>query len=295
MFFPITPFGESMEVCREVLREHVEQRLSFRPGAVFAAGGAGEFHALAATEMADIVATVVDVVGGQVPVFSGTGGPLGHAVACARSAAELGADGLLVLPPYLAEFAPAGLVAYVESVADSVDLPVILYHRGRARYDLASVQWLMSDRQVVGIKDGRGDLDLMRAVLAHRDATNRSDFMVLNGMPTAEVRDAEYRRAGIPTYSSSTFAMAPSIAMAYHDAARRADDATCTAILEAFFLPFDRLRQSKPGYSVALVKAGVVLGGLSAGPVRPPLLAVEPDDLESLRRLLSVGTELATS
>ena len=62
---------------------------------------------------------------GRVPVVAGTGGPLGHATAVARAAADAGADALLVLPPYLVGGPQAGLVAYVEAVAAASDLPVV--------------------------------------------------------------------------------------------------------------------------------------------------------------------------
>ncbi|CAN5789476.1 5-dehydro-4-deoxyglucarate dehydratase [soil metagenome] len=295
LFFPVTPFGDDMTVRPDLLREHVRQRLVFGPGGVFAPAGAGEFHALAASEVATVVASVVEATAGTISVFAGTGGPLGHAIVCARTAAESGADGLLLLPPYLADCTPTGLATYVESVVESIHLPVILYHRGRARYDLASVRRLMKDRRVVGIKDGHGDLELMRTILRIRAATGRPDFMLINGMPTAEVRDEEYRRVGISTYSSSTFTMAPTIATAFHDATSGGDEARRTAILDGFYFPLERLRRSRPGYSVALIKAGVALGGVSACPVRPPLQAVSRDDLRALRRLLSFGSELAAS
>ena len=91
--------------------EHVESRLPFAPGGVFPACGTGEFHALSAREAIDVVRTTVDAVAGRVPVIAGVGGPLGHAIELARGAAEAGADGLLLLPPYLVSGTTDGLVA----------------------------------------------------------------------------------------------------------------------------------------------------------------------------------------
>src|ERR1700684_3810425 len=101
LFFPVTPFTPGGEVDYDALAEHVRRGVAAGPGGVFVACGTGEFHALEVGEYARIVKTPVDVVGGRVPVFAGTGGPIAHARGFARAAAGNGAQGLLVLPPYL--------------------------------------------------------------------------------------------------------------------------------------------------------------------------------------------------
>jgi 5-dehydro-4-deoxyglucarate dehydratase len=87
-----------------------------------------------ASELRTIVRTAVDVVGGRVPVYAGAGGSIAQAKAFARVAQEAGADGLLLLPPYLVEVPQAGLVDYTRAVTDVTELPVIVYSRNNARY-----------------------------------------------------------------------------------------------------------------------------------------------------------------
>src|SRR5690606_5485119 len=99
LYFPVTPFDESGRIAPEALDEHLASRLVHNPGAVFIACGTGEFHALSLSEYELVVARGVAVTNGQVPVVAGTGGPLGHALECARAAKRLGADALLVMPP----------------------------------------------------------------------------------------------------------------------------------------------------------------------------------------------------
>ncbi len=60
-------------------------------------------------------------------------------LAAAKVAEEAGADALLVLPPYLVTGPTDGLVAYIEAVADASSLPVIVYHRGNAKFTAASM------------------------------------------------------------------------------------------------------------------------------------------------------------
>ncbi len=292
LFFPVTPFDETGAVDPGLLAAHVRAGLEHGPGAVFAACGTGEFHALDVDEYATVLAAAVGATGGAVPVFGGTGGALPQAVACARRAAAAGADGLLLLPPYLVTGPADGLVAYVEAVAAATDLPLVLYQRGGARFDPATVARLARLPTVVGFKDGLGDLDhVQRIVLAVR-AEAGEDFTFFNGMPTAEQTQAAYRAIGVPLYSSAVFCFAPAVSVAFHRAVSTGDEARRVQLLEAFFTPLVELRDEVPGYAVSLVKAGVRLRGLDVGGVRPPLADPSAAHLARLRELIEVADGL---
>lgn len=287
LFFPITPFDGDGGVAEEVLAMHVESRLEHDPGAVFVACGTGEFHALSIDELAVAVGVACATVVGRVPVVAGCGGPLGHARAVAAVAEQAGADGLLVLPPYLVTGPPTGMLAYVDAIADATDLPLIVYDRGTARFDADTMAQLCERPQVVGFKDGRGDPAVLQDLVRVVAASGRDDFLCFNGLPTAELSQAAARAVGFDRYSSAVFAMAPDLALAYHDA--QDDEARRTRVLDAFFRPFVRLRDRVPGYGVALVKAGVALDGLEVGGVRPPLVDPTPEDRDRLADLLAQG------
>ena len=72
LFFPVTPFGADGTVDTGLLAEHLRRGLAHGPGGIFAAGGTGEFHALAPEEYESVVRTAVKEAGGRVPVFAGT-------------------------------------------------------------------------------------------------------------------------------------------------------------------------------------------------------------------------------
>lgn len=292
LFFPVTAFAASGQVDAGLTAEHVRSRLDHRPGGVFAACGTGEFHALSSNEVGEVTRAVVDVVAGSVPVVAGTGGPLGHAVECARHAADAGADALLVLPPYLVSSSMAGTIAYVEAVIAASPLPVIVYHRANARLDEDAVARLAQNPRVVGFKDGVGDVGVAQQLVRAVAASGRDDIALFNGLLTAELTQPAYRAIGIPLYSSAVFAMAPAVAKAYYDAYRDGDEARRLDLLDAFYLPLVRLRDRAPGYAVSLVKAGVRLGGIPVGSVRAPLTDPGDDDLAELRRILAAGEEL---
>ena len=296
LFFPVTPFTPEGTVDVNVLKEHISSRLPFGPGGVFAACGTGEFHALDIDEVRTVVAATVEAVAtaaGKVPVVAGAGGPLGHAMAAARAAEEAGADALLVLPPYLVSGPVDGLVAYIEAVANASSLPVIVYHRGTATFTAQAIGQLAANPKVIGFKDGVGDVGLAQEIVTAVKASGRTDFLLFNGLLTAELSQGAYRGLGIPLYSSAAFAMAPEIATAYYNAYMDGDEERRDALLEGFFAPLVRLRDQTPGFGVSLIKAGLRLAGLPVGSVRPPLVDPTGEQLVELKAILAKGHELA--
>lgn len=289
LFFPITPYARDGEVDLKELAAHIERGVGAGAGGVFVACGTGEFSALELDEYAEVVRTAVETIAGRVPVFAGAGGPVRTARRFADRAAAAGADGVLLLPPYLTEATGRGLEAYVRA-ATREDLPAIVYNRANARFTEQNAVAVAELPQVIGFKDGVGDLDLMsRIVRAVRDSLGESPFYFFNGMPTAEVTQRAYRAIGVPLYSSAAFAFAPRVALAYYDALERDDLKTIAGLERAFYHPLARLRQRGAGYAVSLIKAGVELAGYPAGGLRPPLTEVLPEHREELARILAAG------
>lgn len=297
LFFPVTPYRGDGYVDLNEFAAHVGRGVDAGAGGVFAACGTGEFSALEPDEYAEVVRVAVEAAGGRVPVFAGAGGPVRTARQFTDLALGAGAHGVLLLPPYLTEAAGPGLVDYVRA-ATREDLPVVVYNRANARFDEESAVAVARLPQVIGFKDGAGDLDLMiRIVRAVRDAVEdagpdqegKPSFFFFNGMPTAEVTQRAYRAIGVPLYSSAAFAFAPQVALAYYDALEHDDAATLDALERAFYHPLARLRAKGTGYAVSLIKAGVELAGFSTGGVRPPLREVSPAHREELARILAAG------
>jgi 5-dehydro-4-deoxyglucarate dehydratase len=292
LFFPVTPFDSGDRVDEDLLRQHLETTLAHAPGGVFPACGTGEFHALSTEEATRVVQVATETVAGRVPVVAGTGGPLGHAKALARAAADAGADALLVLPPYLVGGPQAGLVAYVEAVAAASDLPVVIYHRGTAQYSVDAVRRLAQNPKVVGFKDGVGDVGLAQQIVRTVAAEGRDDFAFFNGLLTAELTQGAYRGIGIPLYSSAAFAMIPEVAGAYYRAYVDGDEVRRAALLDGFYSPLVQLRDETPGFGVSLIKTGLRLGGLPVGSVRAPLVDPTPAQEERLAGILEAGRAL---
>jgi 5-dehydro-4-deoxyglucarate dehydratase len=289
LFFPVTPFTEAGAVDLDALARHLERGVAAGPGGVFIACGTGEFHALEDGEFADVVRTAVDVVAGRVPVYAGAGGSVAQAQRFAVAAEEAGADGILLLPPYLVEVPQPGLVDYVRAVAGATTLPVIVYNRNNARFTEESAVAVASIPNVVGFKDGTGNFDQVARIVQAVTTTVDPDFLFFNGLPTAETTQLAFRAIGVPLYSSATFAFAPDLALAFYNALEDDNDTLVNQLLNAFFIPLVRLRDTVPGYAVSLVKAGVTMEGVQAGPVRPPLVMPTADDLAELTTIVANG------
>jgi 5-dehydro-4-deoxyglucarate dehydratase len=290
--FPLTPFTSGDDVDLTVLAEHREQQIAASPSALFVACGTGEFTALSLTEYEAVVATAVRVAGGRLPVFAGAGGGPRLAREFAAAASEAGADGLLLLPPYLVRSTAAGLVEHVRYVASATPLPITVYQRANAIFDPEAAVALLDVPNVVGIKDGQGDVSQMQRIVAAVRASGHpraAEFDFLNGLPTAELSVAAYRAIGVTRYSSAVLCFAPEIATAFYRAVTAEDAETIQTLLAEFYLPVVELRHRVPGYAVALVKAGARLAGLATGPVRPPLVDASPDHVEELAGIIERG------
>jgi 5-dehydro-4-deoxyglucarate dehydratase len=222
-------------------------------------------------------------------VYAGAGGSVAQAKRFAVAAQEVGADGLLLMPPYLVEVPQPGLVDFVAAVAGATELPVIVYNRNNAKFTEASAVAVAKIPNVIGFKDGTGNFDQVARIVAAVTTQVDPDFLFFNGLPTAETTQLAFRAIGVPLYSSATFAFAPDLALAFYNSLESGNTELTSALLNAFFIPLVQLRDTVPGYAVSLVKAGVTMEGVPAGSVRPPLVMPHADDLAQLNSIIAAG------
>ncbi|MFZ3556692.1 5-dehydro-4-deoxyglucarate dehydratase [Streptomyces sp. BH055] len=292
LFFPVTAYGSDGAVDLDTYRTHVGRGVEAGAAAVFACCGTGEFHALTPEEFEDCVAAAVEAAAGRVPVVAGAGYGTALAVRYARAAERAGADGLLAMPPYLVVAGQEGLLRHYTELADATSLDTIVYQRDNAVFTPETVVALSRHPKVIGLKDGLGDLDLMQRIVSAVRTDGAADFLYFNGLPTAELTGLAYRGIGITLYSSAVFAFAPELAQAFHKALTAGDDTTVNRLLDGFYRPLVELRNQGRGYAVSLVKAGVRLGGLDVGGVRPPLHEPNAEHIEHLVELIEQGAKL---
>ena len=282
--FPLTDFDAQLRFEPRGYAKRLEWLMPYGATVLFAAGGTGEFFSLEPGEFSQVIQVAVETCRGRVPIVAGAGGGTSLAIQYAQEAERQGAQGLLLLPHYLTEASQEGLAAHAEAICRSVDIGVIIYNRGAARYAPETLARL-AERcpNLVGYKDGVGDIE--HFVSVRRKLGDR--FAYLGGLPTAEIFAGAYHAMGCPVYSSAVFNFIPKTAMQFYTALAGGDTATTNRLLDEFFLPYIELRNKGQGYAVSIVKAGATLVGHSAGPVRPPLSDLKPAEVEQLRALVA--------
>lgn len=285
--FPVTAFDADGELALDRYREHLRVQIDAGPAAIFACCGTGEFFSLTLDEYAAAIRAAVAEAAGALPVFAGTGYGTAVAKQYADAAREAGADGLLVLPPYLVKASQQGLLDHYRALARHAGLPLIAYQRDNAVFTADGVAALAKIPGVIGFKDGVGDLDQLQRAMAAAPS-----LLYLNGLPTAEVTARSYRAIGVRAYSSAVHCFAPEIAHAFEAALVRGDDVQINNLLNEFYLPLVALRDKGQGYAVSLVKAAVRSRWTDVGSVRTPLTDPTPAHLEELESIIDRGLAL---
>lgn len=157
----VTPFSKG-EVDYGRLAGLLDWQVSSGIDAVISCGTTGEASTLNDEEHIKTVAFTVEKVDKRAPVIAGAGSnDTAHAVFMAQALQEAGADGLLVVTPYYNKCTQKGLIKHYETIADSVDIPIILYSvpaRTGVNISPSSVKELSRHPGICGIKEASGDM-----------------------------------------------------------------------------------------------------------------------------------------
>ena len=175
-----TPFDENGDIDYDRVREHVTRLEEAGVDGIVPAGSTGESATLTHEEHLELTEVVLDAV--DVPVVPGTGtNSTEETLELSRDAAEIGADGLLLVSPYYNIPERSGMEAHYRAVADAVELPQILYNvPGRTGVDIhmeAAVALAEHDN-VVGYKAASTDLERISELT---ERTRDESFAVLSG------------------------------------------------------------------------------------------------------------------
>jgi len=285
--FPVTHYTSELVFDEKPYREHIAWLLEHKPAGLFAAGGTGEFFSLTLGEFTSVVKAAVSETAGRVPMLAGCGYGTAMAKEFAQAAEGAGADGILLLPPYLVNSEQAGLAEHIETVCKSTTLGVIVYNRDNAIVDDRTLEQLCERcPNLIGFKDGYGDIELMTRIYARLG----DRLTYVGGLPTAETFALPYLEMGVTTYSSAIFNFLPNFAQQFYAAVRRRDRERVYADLRDFVLPYIAIRNRRKGYAVSIVKAGMKAIGRPAGPVRSPLVDLSDAELAELKKLIGDRT-----
>lgn len=125
----ITPMKADGSVNYDVLGEILDFQIENGTDSIISCGTTGESAVLSDKEHCDVISYTVERVNGRVPVVAGTGSnDTSYAVELTKEAERLGADAILSVTPYYNKTSQQGLIRHFNMIADSVNIPIILYN-----------------------------------------------------------------------------------------------------------------------------------------------------------------------
>src|SRR5699024_6742838 len=181
----VTPFDESGEVDYDVLGELLEKQVAAGVSGVVPMGTTGESPTMFNAEHDEVVRYTVEKVAGRVQVWAGTGSNnTEQAIRTTRQAEASGADGALLVTPYYSKPSQAGLQRYFREIAESTDLPLIVYNiKGRTAVNVETdtLVEIAKIPNVIAVKEASGDIGQMGEVIESICRRADDPFWVLSG------------------------------------------------------------------------------------------------------------------
>ena len=158
----VTPFFEDGSVDYKTFGELIEFQINEGTDAIIVAGTTGESSTMPDDEQVAVIKFAIDRVAGRVPVIAGSGvNDTAHSIRLSKEIEKLGPDALLVVTPYYIKTSQQGLIEHFEAIANSVDLPIVLYNvPGRTGQVMApeTILHLSQHKNIVAYKDAVGDI-----------------------------------------------------------------------------------------------------------------------------------------
>ena len=157
----VTPFKDG-KVNYEKLGELIEWHIANKTDSIIVCGTTGESATMTDEERKTTIKFVVDKVNKRIPVIAGSGSNnTAYSIELSKYCQAVGVDGLLIVTPYYNKSTQDGLIKHYTTIANSVDLPIILYNvPGRTGVNIkpSTVEKLSKIENIVAIKEASGDI-----------------------------------------------------------------------------------------------------------------------------------------
>ena len=257
----VTPMHENGEIDNKGMHNLVEHHIEQGTDGIVVVGTTGESATLSVQEHCEVIKRMVDQVNGRIPVIAGTGAnATAEAVHLTAEAKSLGVDACLLVTPYYNKPTQEGLYLHYKSVAESVDIPQILYNvPGRTSVDMLpeTVGRLSKLTNVVGIKEATGIVERGREI---RELCGK-DFAIYSG---DDATGTEFMLQGGNGVISVTNNVAPKLMHEMCVAALAGDRATAETIDNRLRILHEKLFVEANPIPVkwALKEMGIVEGGI---------------------------------
>ncbi|MBR3678978.1 MAG: 4-hydroxy-tetrahydrodipicolinate synthase [Oscillospiraceae bacterium] len=273
----VTPFAADGSVDYDVLARLIDDQIENGTDALVITGTTGESSTLTEEEHIEVIAFSVKHTAKRVPVIAGTGS---NDTACcirlSKAAKEVGADALLLVTPYYNKTTQRGLVAHYTLVADSVDLPIILYNvpsRTGVGFSLDTIDTLANHKNIVAIKEASGNISFSAQVIER--CADRID--VYSGNDDQIVPMMSLGAKGVISVLSNV------IPQETHDMAQAMLDGDLAKAMELQIRYLGLINDLFIEVNPIPVKEAMNLMGMNVGPCRLPLYEMADNNRDALR------------
>ncbi len=277
----VTPFTESGEVNYPRLKDLVEEQIAGGTDSIIVCGTTGESSTMGHEEHIDVIRFVCEAVNKRIPVIAGAGSNCTkEAIHLSQEAERAGADGLLLVTPYYNKATQGGLIAHYTAIADSVKIPILLYHiPGRTGVTMKPetiVKLCKEVPNIVGVKEASGNFSAIAEIMSLADGC----VDLYSGNDDQIVPLLAMGGKGVISVLSN---IAPRQTHDICDTFFKGDvKKSCELQLEAIPLINALFCEVNP----IPVKAALNLMGKEAGPMRLPLTEMEPQNKERLKKAM---------
>lgn len=279
----VTPFDEAGEVNFDVLGELLEKQIAAGVAGVVPMGTTGESPTMFNAEHDAVIRYTVEKAAGRMQVWAGTGSNnTQQAIRTTREAQKAGADGVLVVTPYYNKPSQAGLYRYFREIAESTDLPIIVYNiKGRTAVNVETdtLAEIAKIANVIAVKEASGDMGQMGDVIDSLCRRADDPFWVVSGDDALTVPLMSIGGHGVISVVAN---LVPDRMVAMVMAAAAGDFEQAR---EIHFELLPLFRASFIETNPVPIKAAMNLCGLNVGGVRSPLA---PLTEASHKRLVAV-------
>ena len=276
----VTPFKDG-EVDYQALRDSVEWQIARGTPTLSPVGTTGESPTLSHDEHERVIAAVVEQAAGRAKVMPGTGSnSTAEAIRLTKFAAKAGADGALLVAPYYNRPTQAGLYAHFAKIAESCDLPQVLYNipgRTGRNVEPDTIEKLSHLGPIVAVKEASGSLDQVSELVV------RTDLTILSGDDSLTLPMMAVGGEGVVSVAGN---LVPQDVIAMIDAFKAGDLAGARA-MHARLFPLCRELVGGGSTNPIPVKLALQMLGRGNGELRLPLCAPDEAGADAVRRALS--------
>ncbi len=280
----VTPFhrDENQSINYEATADLINHLIDHGVNGIFLLGSNGEFHVIDDDEKVEFAEKVIKIVDHRVPVYVGTGCcSTKQSVALSKRMEQAGADALSVITPYFLKPSNRDLYEHYKEIAESVNIPIILYNIPKATgcpLDPQLVDQLADIENIKGIKDSSGDLENLKA---YAKIAKEKDFCLLVGSDSKISLAYELGASGAVAGTSNVIVDT----LVSLDRALRSNDKEKAQQLQQ---DIDVLRGVlKLGTVPSVMKRAAELAGIAQiGPARKPVQELSKEDDEKIKEML---------